>query len=170
MWLDSEIGTGSTFGFSVPERATAKGTEEEKAFDDTGARPVVVVVEDDRRSLDLISLYLDGAGVQAVAARDGAEGLAAVRRHHPAAVVLDIRLPGMDGWAVLEALKADPATASAPVVVVTILDERAQALALGAAEYLVKPAGREDVLGALRRVGALPVDFVNQLPARTEAP
>jgi signal transduction histidine kinase/ActR/RegA family two-component response regulator len=168
MWLDSEIGTGSTFGFSVPERVIAESTE--VAFDDTGARPVVVVVEDDRRSLDLISLYLDGAGVQAVAARDGAEGLAAVRRHHPAAVVLDIRLPGMDGWAVLEALKADPATASAPVVVVTILDERAQALALGAAEYLVKPAGREDVLGALRRVGALPVDFVNQLPARTEAP
>jgi signal transduction histidine kinase/ActR/RegA family two-component response regulator len=168
MWLDSEVGTGSTFGFSVPERVTADGTVE--TFDDTGARPVVVVVEDDRRSLDLISLYLDGAGVQALAARNGAEGLAAVRRHHPAAVVLDIRLPGMDGWAVLEALKADPATASTPVVVVTILDERAQALALGAAEFLVKPAGREDVLGALRRVGALPVDLSNQLPARTEAP
>jgi CheY-like chemotaxis protein len=167
MWLDSEIGTGSTFGFSVTERVTARSTEE--AFDHTGGKPVVVVVEDDRHSLELISLYLDGAGVQTVAARDGAEGLAAVRRHHPAAVVLDIRLPGMDGWAVLEALKADPATASAPVVVITILDERAQALALGAAEYLVKPAGREDVLGALRRVGALPADFVNQQPARTEA-
>ena len=168
MWLDSEIGTGSMFGFSVPGRVTAKSTEE--AFDDTGARPVVVVVEDDRRSLELISLYPRRPGVQVVAARNGAEGLAAVRRHHPAAVVLDIRLPGMDGWAVLEELKADPATASAPVVVVTILDERAQALALGAAEYIVKPVGREEVLGALRRVGALPVDFLNPQPARTEAP
>jgi signal transduction histidine kinase/ActR/RegA family two-component response regulator len=168
MWLDSELGVGSTFGFSVPVRKATESTEAAVEF--SGAGPVVVVVEDDRRSLDLISLFLDGAGVQTVAARDGTEGLAAVRRHHPAAVVLDIRLPGMDGWGVLEALKADPATASAPVVVVTILDERAQAMALGAAEYLVKPVGREDVLGALRRVGALPANFVNQHPARTEAP
>jgi CheY-like chemotaxis protein len=83
--------------------------------------------------------------------------------------VLDIRLPGMDGWGVLEALKADPETASAPVVVVTILDERAQALALGAAEYLVKPVGRDDVLGALRRVGALPTGSVNQRATTAEA-
>ena len=131
-------------------RGRGRGHRGAEAFDDTGAGPLVVVVEDDRRSLELISLYLDGAGVQTVAARDGAEGLAAVRRHHPAAVVLDIRLPGMDGWRVLEALKADPATAAAPVVVVTMLDERPQALALGAAEYLVKPVGRDDVLGALQ--------------------
>jgi signal transduction histidine kinase/ActR/RegA family two-component response regulator len=168
MWLDSEVGVGSTFGFSVPLRETAIATE--RTFDDNGTGPVVVVVEDDRRSLDLISLFLEGAGVHTVAARDGAEGLAAVRRHHPAAVVLDIRLPGMDGWGVLEALKADPETASAPVVVVTILDERAQALALGAAEYLVKPVGRDDVLGALRRVGALPTGLVNQRATTAEAP
>ncbi len=168
MWLDSEVGAGSTFGFSVPDRETVRKTEE--AFHATGAGPVVVVVEDDRRSLDLISLFLEGAGVQTVAARDGVEGLAAVRRHRPAAVVLDIRLPGMDGWGVLEALKADPATASSPVVVVTILDERAQALALGAAEFLVKPVGREDVIEALRRVGALPAGVEDQHHARTDAP
>jgi signal transduction histidine kinase/ActR/RegA family two-component response regulator len=168
MWLDSEVGVGSTFGFSVPQRVRA--VEAEEALDDAGSGPVIVVVEDDRRSLDLISLFLEGAGVQTVATRDGAEGLAAVRRHHTAAVVLDIRLPGMDGWGVLEALKADPATASTPVVVVTILDERAQALALGAAEYLVKPVGRDEVLAALGRVGALPVDFANQRATTAEAP
>jgi signal transduction histidine kinase/ActR/RegA family two-component response regulator len=168
MWLDSELGSGSTFGFSVPVGATAVSATQ--VFEDTGAGPLVVVVEDDRRSLELISLYLDGAGVQTVAARDGAEGLAAVRRHHPAAVVLDIRLPGMDGWRVLEALKADPTTAAAPVVVVTMLDERPQALALGAAEYLVKPVGRDDVLGALSRVGALPANFLDTHPAAMEAP
>jgi CheY-like chemotaxis protein len=114
------------------------------------------VVEDDRRSMDLVTLYLEGAGVRVVAAHDGLTGLAAVRDHRPAAVVLDIRLPGMDGWRVLEALKSDPVTAEAPVVVVTMLDERPQAVALGAAEYLVKPVGRDDVLAALQRVGALP--------------
>jgi signal transduction histidine kinase/ActR/RegA family two-component response regulator len=168
MWLDSEVGAGSTFGFSVPVGQTAVGAAQ--APEETGAGPLVVVVEDDRRSLELISLYLDGAGVQTVAARDGAEGLAAVRRHHPAAVVLDIRLPGMDGWRVLEALKADPTTAAAPVVVVTMLDERPQALALGASEYLVKPVGRDDVLGALRRVGALPSDLIDKDPVMRETP
>jgi signal transduction histidine kinase/ActR/RegA family two-component response regulator len=168
MWVDSELGVGSTFGFALPLRASAGSAQPAVAQPDDG--PLVVVVEDDRRSLELISLYLEGAGVQTVAAHDGAQGLAAVRRHHPAAVVLDIRLPGMDGWRVLEALKADPATASAPVVVVTMLDERPQGMALGAAEYLVKPVGRDDVLAALVRVGALPSDFAARHPATTEAP
>jgi len=168
MWLDSEVGVGSTFGFCVPVRETARTAPE--VLDDARPRPVIVIVEDDRPSLDLISLFLEGTGVQTVAARTGAEGLAAARRYHPAAVVLDIRLPGMDGWHVLEELKADPVTASAPVVVVTMLDERPQAMALGAAEYLVKPVGRIDVLAALRRVGALPSDVGDQAHATVETP
>jgi CheY-like chemotaxis protein len=79
-----------------------------------------------------------------------------VRRRHPAAVVLDIRLPGgMDGWDVLAAIKADPETAAVPVVVVSMVDERGRGFALGAADYLVKPVGREDVLAALTRVSVL---------------
>jgi len=154
MWLDSELGRGSTFSFTVP--LTGARTDHHRADPLPDQAPLVVVVEDDRRSLELVTLYLEGAGVRVVAAHDGLQGLAAVRHHRPAAVVLDIRLPGMDGWRVLEALKSDPVTAAAPVVVITMLDERPQAVALGAAEYLVKPVGREDVLAALQRVGALP--------------
>jgi CheY-like chemotaxis protein len=73
----------------------------------------------------------------------------------PAAVLLDIRLPGMDGWDVLSELQADPATADIPVVVVSIVDERSRGLDLGAWEYLMKPVGREQLLGALTRVGVL---------------
>jgi signal transduction histidine kinase/CheY-like chemotaxis protein len=164
MWLDSELGSGSTFGFAVP--LGVRTTFPPDMVTANREMPLVVVVEDDRRSLELLSLYLEGAGVRTVAARDGAQGLAAVRHHQPAAVVLDIRLPGMDGWRVLEALKADPATAAAPVVVITILDERPQAMALGAAEYLVKPVGRDAVLRALGRVGALP----KQAARRDHAP
>ena len=58
----------------------------------------------------------------------------------------------MDGWDVLAAIKADPATAAVPVVVVSMVDERGRGFALGAAEYLVKPVSREDVLSALTRV------------------
>jgi CheY-like chemotaxis protein len=65
-----------------------------------------------------------------------------VRRVRPDVVLLDIRLPGIDGWAVLEALKADPATRDIPSIVVSIVDERARGVALGAAAYLVKPISR----------------------------
>jgi CheY-like chemotaxis protein len=73
----------------------------------------------------------------------------------PAAVLLDIRLPGIDGWSVLRALKADPHTAGIPVIVVSIVDERARGIALGAAAYLVKPVGRDDLLAALASAGVL---------------
>ena len=89
-------------------------------------------------------------------ARDGPSGLEAVRRVHPAVVLLDIRLPGIDGWAVLEALKADPDTRDIPVVVVSIVDERARGVALGAAAYLVKPISRDDLRAALTTVAFLP--------------
>ena len=115
----------------------------------------MVVIEDDRASLDLLTAYLSGAEVRVTAARDAASGLAAVRQERPAAVLLDIRLPDMDGWAVLEALKGDPATRSIPVVVVSMVDEPARGADLGAAAYLVKPVSRHDLLDALVAVGAV---------------
>jgi CheY-like chemotaxis protein len=114
----------------------------------------VVVIEDDRPSLDLFSAYLSGAALEVTTARDGPSGLAAVRRTLPDAVLLDIRLPGIDGWAVLKELKAEPMTRDIPVIVVSIVDERARGVAMGAAAYLVKPVGREELLTALTAVGA----------------
>jgi DNA-binding response OmpR family regulator len=114
----------------------------------------VVVIDDDRRSVDLLTVYMEAVGLRVVSARDGERGVELVKRLRPASVVLDILLPGLDGWQVLESLKADRATAAIPVVVVSILDERGKGFALGAAEYLVKPVSREDVLEALARCGA----------------
>jgi CheY-like chemotaxis protein len=114
---------------------------------------MVVVIEDDRPSLDLFSAYLTNATLQVTTARDGPSGLDAVRRTRPDAVLLDIRLPGIDGWAVLRELKSDPATRDIPVVVVSIVDERSRGVALGAAAYLVKPVGREELMTALAGVG-----------------
>jgi CheY-like chemotaxis protein len=156
MWLESEVGKGSTFGFvlplGAPESTQAPRSDESASH----GGPLVVVIEDDRRSLDLLRLYLKRAGVEVVGVRDGATGLEVVRQKRPSAVVLDIRLPGMDGWDVLATLKSDPATAPIPVVVVSMVDERGRGFALGAAEYLVKPVSRDDFLSALSRVIVLP--------------
>jgi signal transduction histidine kinase/ActR/RegA family two-component response regulator len=159
MWLDSEVGVGSTFGFSVPASRSAwhrDPTTEVPA----GSAATVVVVEDDRTSQDLLAIYLEGADVEVVRAHDGVEGLATVRRVHPAAVILDIRLPGMDGWQVLSDLKRDPQCQDVPVIVVSVVDERAKGMALGAADYLVKPVQREQLLTVLANARGLdvPVD------------
>jgi signal transduction histidine kinase/ActR/RegA family two-component response regulator len=151
LWLTSEVGRGSTFAFAIPYRPMPVGKPPADVGTSRIGLPTVVLVEDDRPSLDLFSAYLEGADVDIVVARDGDEGLDVIRRIDPAAVVLDIRLPGRDGWEVLTTLKADPTTARIPVVVVSIVDERSKGLSLGAAEYLVKPVAREDLLRALAR-------------------
>lgn len=153
LWLDSTPGVGSTFGFSIPQPASIPLDLEATDWNlEDDGRPVVVVVEDDSSSAELVSVHVAAAGLRAVTVQTGEQGVAAVRSLHPAAVVLDIRLPGMDGWEVLAALKADPETADTPVVVVSVLPERGRGFALGAADYLVKPVGGDELLAALRRV------------------
>jgi signal transduction histidine kinase/CheY-like chemotaxis protein len=153
MWLESTPGVGSTFGFSVPGLPVRVG---EAATDDRSGFPAIVIVDDDRASLDLLAAYLDGSPAQVLRARDGVEALELVRKVLPAAVVLDIGLPRLDGWQVLSELKADPATAAIPVVIASVHDNRSRGLALGASVYLLKPVRRDELLDALRRVGALP--------------
>jgi signal transduction histidine kinase/CheY-like chemotaxis protein len=151
IWMTSRPGAGSTFGFAVPVQR--EGAHEEPLAEAAPDRDMetVLVVEDDSHSAELLSVYLEGAGYRVALARDGAEGLELARRLRPRAVVLDILLPRLDGWELLARLKADPATADSPVVVVSMLDERSKGLALGAVEYLVKPVGREELIEALGR-------------------
>lgn len=154
MWLESEVGVGSCFGFTLPASRPG-GADWTGRVATTSDLADIVVIEDDRPSLDLLTAYLAGNAFRVTPARDGASGLEAVRRVKPAVVLLDIRLPGMDGWSVLKALKDDVATRDIPVVVVSIVDEHARGAALGAAAYLVKPVSRDALLSALGSVGAL---------------
>jgi len=166
LWMDSRVGEGSTFAFSVPTLAVdAAGTEAAEAGTADGeaagageAAGGILVVEDDPRSADLLRIILEGAGHTVVVARDGVEGLELARRLSPAAIVLDVLLPRLDGWELLARLKRDPATSGLPVVIVSMLDERGAGFALGAAEYLVKPVDRDALLGALAQWTDLPGD------------
>jgi signal transduction histidine kinase/CheY-like chemotaxis protein len=159
MWLESEVGRGSKFGFSLPTEGSRRQAGSELQSRETKG---IVLIDDDRPSLDLLTAYLSGAEFSVTTARDGASGLAAVRETVPAAVLLDIRLPGLDGWEVLKRLKNDPLTRDVPVIIVSIVDEKARGAALGAAAYLVKPLSRDDLFAALGAVGVTPDPAGNQ--------
>jgi signal transduction histidine kinase/ActR/RegA family two-component response regulator len=155
LWMESVVDVGSTFGFAIPLEARTSVHAEGTATGAGERLPRILVVDDDRASLDLLSAYLEPWAVEVVRCHDGPEALATLGEVVPAAVLLDIRLPGMDGWELLRTLKADPVTEQVPVILVTIVDERHRGLSLGASDYLIKPVGREDLIRSLRRVGLL---------------
>jgi signal transduction histidine kinase/CheY-like chemotaxis protein len=154
--LESELGAGSTFTFTLPVRRglTPAGRAPDVALptgtEHTALGPTLLVIEDDAQSAELLRISLEGGGFSVTVAGDGDAGLEAARQLRPAAIVLDLLLPGVSGWDVLNRLKDDATLADIPVVIVSMLDERGRGYALGAAGYLVKPVGRQELLGTLR--------------------
>jgi signal transduction histidine kinase/DNA-binding response OmpR family regulator len=125
------------------------------------AGPRVLLVEDDPQAAELFSTQLIGAGYHVDVAGTGEAGLTAAGAHPPDAILLDVALPGIDGFEVIRRLKADPGLADIPVFFATIIDERAAGLALGADDYFVKPVDQATLLGALaRRIAHRPVPRV----------
>lgn len=141
--VTSTYGSGSTFAVTLPARLDAEILRDEVA-DAADATPgqgrdVVLVIDDDITQRELTCRFLVREGFVARSASDGPTGLAMARRLQPRAILLDVTMPGMDGWSVLSKVKADPELAGIPVVMVTFHSERALAASLGAADYVVKP-------------------------------
>ena len=111
----------------------------------------VLIIEDDPGAVRLLRTYLEADGYAVRVAADGERGLAEARRDPPAAILLDVLLPGIDGWDVLRGLKADEALRNIPVIIVTVVDEREVGLALGAVDYFLKPVDRDALLARLAR-------------------
>ena len=100
---------------------------------------MVLVIDDDPAVHDLMRRSLEKDGFRVEVAADGKSGLELAKQLKPAVITLDVMMPHMDGWAVLTALKADPATADIPVIMLTIVDDKQMGFALGAADYFTKP-------------------------------
>lgn len=105
-------------------------------------KPRIFIAEDDRAVLELIVTRLTIAGYDTRYGRTGGEALEGIRTCKPAAIILDINMPGIDGFEVLQRLKASPALSIIPVMVLTARNaprDVKDALALGARDYLTKP-------------------------------
>ena len=111
----------------------------------------MLVIDDEPAVRDLMQRFLAREGFRVVTAAGGEEGLRRARELRPDVITLDVMMPGMDGWAVLSALKADPDTADIPVVMLTIVDDKNLGYALGAADYLTKPIDRERLVAVLKQ-------------------
>ena len=109
----------------------------------------MLVVDDEAATRELMERFLAREGFRVVTAAGGEEGLRLARQVKPDVITLDVMMPGMDGWAMLGALKHDPDVASIPVVMLTFVDDKTLGYALGAAAYLTKPIDRDRLVAAL---------------------
>jgi signal transduction histidine kinase/DNA-binding response OmpR family regulator len=144
--VESEAGKGSTFTALLPAAApelapapAAPAPAQSAPPVVAETRPLVVVIDDDPAVLDLMERFLSKEGFAVRTADNGKAGIELARTCHPRAITLDIMMPGMDGWSVMAALKAEAATADIPVILVTITDNKDLGFALGASDYLTKP-------------------------------
>jgi len=141
VWVESAVGKGSRFIFRIP-----MGTRATPVSNGTGP---VLVAEDDPALRKLFTHFLSEAGYQTDEISDGAGMVDKVKAIRPSVICLDIRMPGVEDWEIMRRLKEDPATASIPIVVTTVLDDAETAFALGALAFLVKPVGRKSLLDAV---------------------
>jgi len=169
--VESAVGKGSTFTVRIPvvyderrgdprgrpsvsdqespsavSRLTSHGDEEEK-----GGR-TIVVIDDDPNAAALLRQELAEEGYRVVGALNADDGVALARRIRPAAVTVDIIMPGKDGWETIAMLKGDPETRDIPIIVISASDNRELGYRLGVRDYLVKPIDREALLSVLGRL------------------
>lgn len=176
--LHSESGHGSAFTVLLPETPPEQPRE---TFDNAlpiRTRPLVRassphllpdVIDDDRRSLQpgqttilvieddpafarILTDMIHRKGYRALAATDGESGLQLAREHRPTGILLDVMLPAMDGWTVIDQLKADASTRAIPVHFISATDEATRGLERGAVGFLTKPVSRESITNAFERL------------------
>ena len=170
--VESTPGQGSTFTVRLPGdienydgeatsiRLRLPGRRAAQSRDGTNVAPsgkVLLCIDGDLAVHELMQRLATREGYSFLAAPNGEEGLELAREKRPDVVTLEVALPGIDGWTVLKSLKSDPELAGIPVVMVSVSDDRDRGIAMGAADYLVKPVDRERLSGILGayRAGAI---------------
>ena len=153
--VSSSLGAGTTFTVLLPS-AIKQPEIPNKVHDSTSppdapAVGTVLVVDDDPISRDLIQRTLSRQGLHIEVAGSGEQALRLAKQLRPDAITLDVIMPGMDGWAVLSALKADPDLAEIPVILLSFVGNKSLGFALGASDYLTKPVDGKRLATLLRK-------------------
>ena len=152
---DSKLGIGSAFTVILPSQIKLPETEnkvqDSKRSIAVNSAGTILVVDDDPISRDLIERALTRQGLHIELASSGEQALELAKKLHPEAITLDVMMPGMDGWAVLSALKADPDLAEIPVILLSFVGNKSLGFALGASDYLTKPVDAKRLAALLRK-------------------
>lgn len=154
--VTSEAGAGSTFTLHLPADVRLPKAQLTSSANPPVALPhveqdVVLIIDDDQVMRDLLRRFLTKEGFAIESAANGTEGLSLAKHVRPAAIVLDVMMPEVDGWTVLSSLKADPDVADIPVIMLSMVDDKNLGYALGASDYLTKPVDRERLAATLRK-------------------
>jgi DNA-binding response OmpR family regulator len=115
----------------------------------------VMVVDDDREIVEMTRMILEDGGYEVIPAVSGEEAIREAAERHPSLILLDINMPGMDGWETLKILKIDEATRQIPVAMFSIKPEvrdKLQGLKQGAFDYITKPFSYDEILERVRRI------------------
>ncbi|MGV0106981.1 histidine kinase [Nostoc sp. DSM 114160] len=153
--VKSQPGKGSTFTALIPivyPDATELTTGLQPIVSVETTRLPILVVEDHPETLFIYEKHLQDSIYQLIATRTLAQARLALQQFRPSAIMLDILLEGQNGWTFLREIKGDETTRTIPVLVITIIDNEKQALALGADGFLIKPVDRLPLLNKLNRL------------------
>ena len=154
IWLESELGKGTTFYLSIP--IEYKGPSEATLV--TSGKPAeqvstpILVVEDNFETLYSYEKFLQGSEFYVVPAKTVEEARRKLRDLRPAAVLLDVLMGEQTSWPLLQEIRDNPETRQIPVIVATVVDNRSKAFSLGADEFAMKPLERTWLLERLRRI------------------
>ncbi|MCZ7544871.1 MAG: ATP-binding protein [Anaerolineae bacterium] len=150
IWLKSALEQGSTFFVALPAEARVRAPAAPSGSAD-GAHGTALVIADDPDAAARLVADLDRAGYGVLVAHDGAAGVEMAGQRRPSAIMVDVTMPGMNGWQAIAALRADPASANTPLIAVAVAGGAPVGLALGAIDCITKPVQHVALRDALRR-------------------
>jgi len=176
IWVESELGKGTKFTFELPlrpiseertaieqeisapaetiQQVTKTNTQRLQTLEHASSKvdgPLILVVEDDTLSRELLEVTLRDEGYRVASAKNGKEALELAGKMKPFAIILDIMMPGMDGWEVLKHLKDNKQTHNIPVIIASVIEKSELGVIWRSVEHFVKPVQKERLFAALER-------------------
>jgi CheY-like chemotaxis protein len=154
--VKSQLGKGSTFTLSLPFKwvegiPVSDPVALRESIDEVPAKKTILAVDDEPEILSMISDYLSD-NYNVITTTSGKDAINLAKIHHPYAITLDVIMPDMDGWEVLQQIRQIPETKDIPVIIVSVSADKTTGIALGAVGYVSKPVNRKQLIDEIKRV------------------